>query len=338
MRRALLLIAACALGLAGAGTAGSRPLAVPSFCTSAGPVGTAYQPGANCRSIVVDGAQRQFIVYVPAHPKARPAHPAVALMFHGSSGTAPQFLKISGWREKADETGLIAVFPQGAKYFVLDKQRWSTKWNSFGLENAVDLSKRPPGYPATGPWPADDVKYVNSLVADVLGHTNADPKRVYLNGFSNGGEFCARLAVEGAGRYRAAGCSSGGLDKVHVARVRIPVVTFIGSVDDRVLEQIPSLKAIPLDANELLKQPLLATFLSNHAASFGLANRFTPVGSAHQLELRFTQPLAGNGARNVYHFDVLDRVKHQYANGHNNPLHFVAADLAWAFYKKYAGA
>jgi hypothetical protein len=29
-------------------------------------------------------------------------------MFHGSTGTGEQFLRISGWREQADATGLVA--------------------------------------------------------------------------------------------------------------------------------------------------------------------------------------------------------------------------------------
>ena len=63
------------------------------------------------------------------HRAARP----VVFMFHGSTGTGEQFLRVSGWREQADATGLVAVFPTGLRYRVLDSGRLSTKWNSFSL-------------------------------------------------------------------------------------------------------------------------------------------------------------------------------------------------------------
>ena len=44
-------------------------------------------------------------------------------MFHGSSGTGEQFLRTSGWREQADREGLIAVFPTGLRYRVLESGR-----------------------------------------------------------------------------------------------------------------------------------------------------------------------------------------------------------------------
>ena len=68
-------------------------------------------------------------------------------MFHGSSGTGEQFLQGSGWREQADATGLVAVFPTGLRYRVLDNGRRSTKWNTFDLADEVDLDEKPAGLP-----------------------------------------------------------------------------------------------------------------------------------------------------------------------------------------------
>ena len=87
---------------------GERP--GPPAVRHAGPVGTAYATGFNCRTLDLDGVQRRFEVYVPANV---PADAPVVFMFHGSSGTGEQFANISGWREEADQRGLIAVFPTG---------------------------------------------------------------------------------------------------------------------------------------------------------------------------------------------------------------------------------
>ena len=78
----------------------------------------------------------------------------VVFMYHGSGGDGEQFLRISGWREQADATGLVAVFPTGVRYRDLDTGRLATKWNDGHLDQEVDLSQQPPGYPADAPWPA----------------------------------------------------------------------------------------------------------------------------------------------------------------------------------------
>ena len=69
-------------------------------------------------------------------------------------------LTSSGWREKATQENFVAVFPTAAKHFVLDTQRFSTRWNNYSLPSEIDPNRRPAGYPATSPWPADDVKFI----------------------------------------------------------------------------------------------------------------------------------------------------------------------------------
>jgi poly(3-hydroxybutyrate) depolymerase len=58
--------------------------AAPAACATAGPAGTAYARGVNCRTVEVDGFRRRFEVYVP---RTRRMNGAVVFMFHGSSGT-----------------------------------------------------------------------------------------------------------------------------------------------------------------------------------------------------------------------------------------------------------
>ena len=131
-------------------------------------------------------------------------------MFHGSSGNGEQFLRISGWREQADATGLIAVFPTGLRYRVLDSgRRHATKWNGFDLAGQVDLADKPPGYPADAPWPADDVGFTDAILADLTAQLPIDERRDLRLGFSNGAEFTARLAVERSTTIAAAGLGRG---------------------------------------------------------------------------------------------------------------------------------
>ena len=126
-------------------------------------------------------------------------------------------MRISGWREQADATGLIAVFPQGLRYRILENGRLSTKWNDYTLASQVDLSERPRGYPESSPWPADDVGFVDAMVSDLRAELPIDRHRIYASGFSNGGAFTARLAVERSDRLAAAAFSGGGLHSPAVA-------------------------------------------------------------------------------------------------------------------------
>ena len=78
----------------------------------------------------------------PPRPSPGRAHPSCSCST-AAAGTGEQFLRISGWREQADATGLVAVFPTGLRYRVLDSGRLSTKWNDYSLASQVDLSERP---------------------------------------------------------------------------------------------------------------------------------------------------------------------------------------------------
>ena len=77
-------------------------------CVTSGPAGTAYAIGLNCRTVRVDGHPRNYLVYVPNRAPVTGSRKPVVFMYHGRSGTGQQFLQISGWREQADATGLVA--------------------------------------------------------------------------------------------------------------------------------------------------------------------------------------------------------------------------------------
>ena len=267
-----------------------------------------YAPGANCRTIDVDGDPREFIVYVPERAAATTGRPLV-FMFHGTSGDGERFLRISGWREQADATGLVAVFPTGLRYRMLESGRRVTKWNDGGLADLIDPSGRPP---------ADDVGFVDAMLADLRARLPLDPARVYASGFSNGGEFTARLAVERSGVFAAAGGEPGGLQRVHVPDRPIPMALTLGTLDDRVLAQT-GLSELPLDPAAILATPAIAGTLGTLQRSLGLTREPTDVRVfEHATRLRWS------GAGELQ-FTMLEGVTHQFPNGRNNPAGFEAA-------------
>jgi polyhydroxybutyrate depolymerase len=259
------------------------PRAAPArACDTQGPAGTGYAAGVNCRTVELDGIGRRYLVYVPRDHAARPP---VVFMFHGSSGTGQQFLRTSGWREQADREGLIAVFPTGLRYRVLESGRRVTKWNDYSLAGEVDLEELPPGYPAGSPMPANDVGFVDLMLRDLGAGLPIERRRVYMSGFSNGANFAARVAADRAEHVAAAAYSGGGLTE---ARPRsAPTYVTVGTRDDRILEGT-GLPELPLNPVDILTSPVVRPFIDLNLQTLGLApDLFAAVARPRTTSLRW---------------------------------------------------
>jgi polyhydroxybutyrate depolymerase len=329
---------AAALAAPGQATAASSADPVPTAtCPAHDPAGHPYAVGVNCRVVEVDGHPRQFIVYVPRRPRGTRGPAPLVFMFHGGSGTGEKFLRISGWREQADATGLIAVFPTALPSRALDANRPATHWNTFTLASEIDLGIRPPGYPADAPWPADDVGFADAMVADIGAGLSIDRSRVYASGFSNGAAFTARLAVERSQVLAAAAFSGGGLSSAHVPARPIPMYVAVGTLDDRVLAQTgpPPLSALPLDPVELLGVPVIASALGAHTATLGLDDDdFGAEGAPHLTGVRW--PVTGTGAGGaLLRFTAIDGLGHRYPRADDSPSGFAAAPEFWDFFEDH---
>jgi polyhydroxybutyrate depolymerase len=318
-------------------------------CTTEAQAGTPFQVGTNCRSIDIDGFPRQYVVSMPTSTSqitgGGTAVPLV-VMLHGTGGDGGQFSKISGWAEKAEAQGFVAAFPFGLVYRVTEDgedPRRKTKWNDFTLPDIMDPSFKPDGYPAAAPWPANDVSFLRQLVADVSTQVPIDPNRVFISGFSNGGQMCLRLAVEASDLFAAAGCSAGNLGAGHVTtppNTNMPVMVSLGTRDERALASIqasdPSISEIPLDPAQMLSIPTMSTWLSTVAAAVHLdfADRVDTL-DATSTRMHWETPTGGNDDGNIFDFLLLDEVRHEYPNGKNNTNGFVMADLFWDFFSAH---
>ncbi|MET0760732.1 MAG: PHB depolymerase family esterase [Thermoleophilaceae bacterium] len=332
--KALTALAAAATAVALAAPAQAAPSDSPEQCVTDGAAGSAYRVGINCRVVEVDGHPRKYIVYVPSRAPVTGPRAPVVFMFHGSTGSGEQFLRISGWREQADATGLVAVFPTGLRYRVLESGRLSTKWNSYDLASEVDLGERPRGYPEGSPWPADDIGFVDAMVSDLQAELPIDRHRIYASGFSNGANFTARLAMERSSRLAAVAYSGGGLNVVQSPARPIPMYGAVGTLDDRVLEKT-GLTELPLDPVELLSVPLLSSGIDTHLVSLGLdRGDFGASSARHATSFRW--PATGSGPDGaLFRFSVLGGLRHNYPNDRNNPAGFQAAPEFWDFFRAH---
>jgi poly(3-hydroxybutyrate) depolymerase len=323
------------------------PFGIP--CDTVGPAGLPYAPGVNCRVMAVDGLSRRYVVWVPL--AGVPANSPAVFMLHGASGTGEEVLNRSGWREKATQEGFAAIFPTAAEHFVLENQRFSTRWNNYDLPLEIDPNRRPQGYPATSPWPADDVKFIRQIGDDVIQQLATDPRRMYVAGFSSGGGMCARLGVELSHLIAAVACHSSGLHQVHetlLGHRNLSAYFSLGTRDDNALGVVnsyltalgrPTIPELPLNPAQLEQIPQIKMQILLNLDSFNLAA--TPVSTqsaATWTEFRAQTPQAGNADGNELYFTFLDELTHHYPSGTSNPqnpLGFNLPDRVWPFFVQH---
>lgn len=136
--------------------------------------------GLERRTVTVDGRERVFYVYKPAGI----ATPAPALFaLHGGNGTAPRRAQQTGFNAIAGREKFLAVYPQGVNY----------GWNDG--RNTDFLKARHEN--------ADDVGFFRAMFAALATSGEADVKRLYVVGGSNGGMMTHRLACEITGQLAA---------------------------------------------------------------------------------------------------------------------------------------
>jgi poly(3-hydroxybutyrate) depolymerase len=333
---AILVLSAAVLGHASPARAQAGG-AFGAQCDSTEVNDTPYVPGVNCRLMAVDGYTRKYIVWVP--PGVAASAPVV-FMLHGASGDGGLFLRISGWKEKATQEGFIAVFPTAVEHFVLETRRFSTRWNNYELPMEIDLNRRPADYPATSPWPADDVKFIRQIGGDVMRRLSIDPHQVFVAGFSSGGGMCARIGVEASDVVAAVACHSSGLHQVHetfVGSRNLSAFFTLGTRDQNALGVInayliasgqPPIAELPLTPSALERIPQIKSMIAVNLDSFNLdgAPLTTTTGVTFtQLHARAAQP--GNSDGNEVLFTFLDDVTHQYPD--------TVPDFAWPFFQRH---
>jgi polyhydroxybutyrate depolymerase len=177
-------------------------------------------PGDYRFSFVHDGLTREYIVHVPANlPKGRPAPMLLAL--HGGGGDMDYQAENYGLKQKADEAGFIAVFPNGYSRFpggIL------ATWNAGNCCGEARDKQ------------ADDVGFLKAVIERVSRQTSVDRDRVFATGMSNGALMTYRLACELPTMIRAI-APVAGTDNSKVCNPSrpVPVIHFHARDDTHVL-------------------------------------------------------------------------------------------------------
>ncbi|MGW0812474.1 alpha/beta hydrolase family esterase [Streptomyces viridiviolaceus] len=165
------LALALVLPLAGCGAETDRPSSSPSASTA--PVGgSATAPAADTRErLRVDGRTRQYLLHRPATGTGRPKPLVIA--FHGRGADAAHLREQSRLEKTAGARGMLIAFPEGL----------AGGWGAG--ERATEQR----------PDPGVDVRFTEALIEHLVRTEGADPERVYVAGFSNGGSMALRMAA-----------------------------------------------------------------------------------------------------------------------------------------------
>jgi poly(3-hydroxybutyrate) depolymerase len=171
------LLLACQAGVQAADPGGDPPTGPGGGCE-----GRTATPGVTNGSIDVAGVPRTYVLVLPA---ATPSTPLpIYFVFHGLGGSGAQYRSWMRFEREA-QGDAIFVYPDG-----LPDGQGQTGW------------------PDTG---GRDVAFFDALLARLQATACADPRRVFVTGFSYGGYMSNTLGCRRAGVVRGIAPLSGGL-------------------------------------------------------------------------------------------------------------------------------
>ena len=326
-------------------------VSVADFCgANASACGTRH-----VRQVKVNDMLREYIVYEPWITLGRSARPAV-FMLHGTSGDGEQFYYHSGWREKSDSAGMVTVFPTALRHcfyeddvtvngiFDADEIRSPTKWAFGGLGKPSKMPLCTPAQLDTLPAAAraaadhplqDDVAFFDAMVDDLKQTYTVDAKRLYVTGFSNGGQMAGRLAAERSTVFAAGASSAGPADPdIPTAARPMSYVATVGTVDDRFMAALGG-QTLPLTdsgGSAAFINVLVKPFADVQLLDPTLYS-FAPVvlGQTDISLYAYSTSLATPPAGNRLYVALIEGLGHQYPNGKNHPV--VMADVLWPFFE-----
>jgi poly(3-hydroxybutyrate) depolymerase len=264
-------------------------------------------------TITVDGDVREYYVHIPKGYNGSTTFPVV-FMLHGSGANGEKFYNESGWVEVSEKENIIPVFPSSYKYkCVFDDGIYkhnAEKWTSYDLVLCDNGKKR------------DDIKFLNLIIDQLKQKFTVDEKRIYMVGFSNGGEMAVRSAFELSDKLAAIVACGGGLqpDTTMLPLRKLPLMVQIGAADRRILDKLGSTSPLPMDINKVLATySLIQSNINSYINSFSLNKQYTVLTDPKKYTAALYKGNSGSEA-NIFKFIIIKGLTHQYANG-LDPVH-----------------
>jgi polyhydroxybutyrate depolymerase len=250
-----------------------------------------------------EGRERTYTVRAPA--QTDPARrSAVVLLLHGRGGNGAHFLTASGFLSHADSAGLIVVAPDGTG----NPRGWYT---GFGASGAA----------------IDDVGFVGAIIDSVVRRDGADPERIYIAGYSNGGVLAHRVASDLSSRIAATAVFAGAIGartrrgevaRVEPPRAPVPMLVIHGDADD----------IVPYDDGRVIPAPEAARFWARANECRSLEPRVDSLAAG-----RVVRETWDAGCRAPVMFLTIRGGDHRWPSTRRGAA-IDAADTMWEFFRR----
>jgi polyhydroxybutyrate depolymerase len=219
-----LVAAFCGLGI---GTSSLSPSAVlrpaennlsvstATAAESMGERGDDVKPGSihcgyNHLSINVNGTKRKFILFVPTTLRKEETNPVIFVL-HGALGDSNSAKWNCRMNDEAEKRKFFLIYPDAMGLHT---------WNAGACCGL-------------GRWrETKDVEFIGAVIDYMESQLNADPKRIYVSGASNGGMMAYRLGIELSDKIAAISPVDGAMEFSGPApKEPISVIVFHGRQD-----------------------------------------------------------------------------------------------------------
>ena len=285
-------------------------------------------PWDRVENVQLGGFSRHFIVHVPPTFDSK-RQLAVVIMLHGAGGTGPQAMEQTGWDRKADHEDFIAVFPDGVAErpklpasFLLNPQTWN--------EGS--------GRHASGKRNDGDVEFIAYIIDTLEARYGADPRRIFVTGFSNGASMTFRAGVELSDKLAAIAPVAGHL-LIHDHQLKRPLPTlYIIGRDDPL--ELPRGGVLQIRGEQVVQPPIDQNLAQWRALDGCSAMPSDDARSSGVEKVTFDE--CHDGAEVVEYF--VDDMGHVWPGGVNRlPARLVgkpsdklnATDVIWNFFKTH---
>jgi polyhydroxybutyrate depolymerase len=154
------------------------------------------------QTLVVDGEERSYLLFVPSRGGDGPL--PLLIMLHGGGRSGREELERTRWDLTAEREGFLVAFPDGG-------------WNDGSGRGGT----------------RDDVAFIAALIDEVAQHHAVDRGRVYLTGFALGASMSFRAGYELADRIAAIAPVTGHfmLEEPPPLDSPVSMICFIGTED-----------------------------------------------------------------------------------------------------------
>ena len=253
-------------------------LAACSLCERSAPVGLesrAVPRGLSSQSVMVEGDQRSYDLYVPA-AAARGKLLPLMIVLHGSGADGETVRRMSHLDDMAEKRRFIVVFPNGTSGMF----GMHSDWNA-GMCCGTASERN-----------TNDIAFIHQLIAALPRSLPIDTNRVYVAGFSDGARMAYHVGCDLSEEVAAIGVISGSLvdSTCHPSRA-VPMIAFHGTDDHDVGfgEEVPVAMSVSvgLDADTLPRS--LSPSVATWAAINGCRTRVMSRESEHVMRWSFAR-------------------------------------------------